>query len=178
MAIPNDTDKPLTTKQRRAVEYVAHDLLSDAEIASELHITKNTLERWKRLPAFAAAVVDAAAKLAEAIRAEGIANKQNRIDSYRADYELLEQIRVERAEDARGAKEPGLETGLIIRTVKGLGAGDNFQIINEYGLDTALINSRNTIREKIARELGQITDKADVSGSVIVRLVGVNEDAL
>src|SRR5262245_16573423 len=82
----NAHDFRWTPARRKAAELLAQDALSHDEIAVHLTINPSTLTRWKRHPDFVAKVEASAAALAEEIRKEGIANKQNRLDSYVADF--------------------------------------------------------------------------------------------
>lgn len=58
----------LTPRQSRAVELVVADELSDEAIAAEIGVGRDTLWRWKKLPAFAAEV----AQLRETFRQQAM----------------------------------------------------------------------------------------------------------
>lgn len=108
------------------------------------------------------------------IKRKGIAAQQNRIDSYVSDFTLTTQIMAERAEDSDIAQGPGGKTGLIVRTIKGLGSGDNFTTVEEFAFDAALLTARQTLRRQIAEELGEWQDNLNLSGDLTttVRILG------
>jgi hypothetical protein len=161
---PNATNFKFTGKRLKAIELVAQDVLSDAQIAEHLKINKVTLERWKKHSVFAAAVEGAAAALAEEIRKEGIAHKQTRLDSYVSDFERLSKLIEARAADDDTKKGPGGDTGLIVRSQKGIGGGENYLVVETFEFDHALIKSRLELRKQIAQELGEWEDKQKLVG--------------
>jgi predicted DNA-binding protein (UPF0251 family) len=121
--VQNGTEKPLTAKKRTAAELLAFDELSDEETARRVGISRRTLARWKELPSVQSIIADAARVASEAIRAEGITNKQNRLQIYRERHAQFEQIRRERAEDAARPESklhgiPGATTGWIVAQLK------------------------------------------------------------
>lgn len=93
----------LSTKQRAAVGLVARGDRTIVEIAAHLDLNRKTVDRWLRTEAFTAAVAAEQARIREAIRAEGIANKQNRVDALNRRHALMEQVIAERAGYSRQA---------------------------------------------------------------------------
>lgn len=57
---------------------------------------------------------------------------------------------------------PGGNTGLLVRTTKGIGSGDTFQIVDEYAVDTGLLRELREHEKQAAQELGQWIDKSEV----------------
>jgi hypothetical protein len=51
----------------------------------------------------------------------------------------MHQVIAERAADPEMQAVPGGKTGLLVRSTKGLGSGDNFTTVEEYEVDTALL---------------------------------------
>lgn len=88
----------LSDKQADVTLAVAEDKLSDEAIAEKFNITRRTLARWKRLPLFATRVEEHRTAWREQVKAEGIANKQNRIDRLNQRAGLLDQVIAARAE--------------------------------------------------------------------------------
>lgn len=106
------------------------------------------------------------------IRAEGIANKQNRIDRLNDDWRRMQTLRDARAEagKARRVREEqavlspedvaaGTETGLLVRQEKPTLHGT----IVEYAFDRALLAELRAHEEQAAKELGQWTEKRELS---------------
>lgn len=71
----------------------------------------------------------------------------------------MRQLMDERASDPGMAKVAGGKTGLLCRTQKGLGSGKDFEIVDEFELDAALLRELRAHEEQAARELGQWVEK-------------------
>src|SRR5262249_32081265 len=53
----------------------------------------------------------------------------------------------------------GGRTGLIVHNVKGVGKGDNFQLIDLYEVDVALLREMRECERQAAQEVGQWVEK-------------------
>ncbi len=80
-----------------------------------------------------------------------IAAKVNRVATNDLLKNLLDQVR-----EARQNGGTGIETGLVVRTYKALGSGDNMQIVEEYSIDPALLAAVDRLHRSTAEELGQL----------------------
>jgi hypothetical protein len=60
------------------------------------------------------------------------------------------------------ADVPGGKTGLITKTLKGLGSGDNFNVIEEYEVDCATVREIRALQEQVAGEVGQRVSRAEM----------------
>lgn len=98
-----------------------------------------------------------------AVKAQGIALKQNRIDALVRRQQLLERIISERAEELDG-DAAGAGTGLLVRQVKLLGAGERASLINEYVLDTGLLREMREHEKQTAQEMGEWIERGELSG--------------
>jgi hypothetical protein len=113
------------------------------------------------------------------VKARGIAVKQNRLDSYVRDFDGTEAIIRARAEHYAG-KCPGGDTGLIVGQLKLVKHVDDtdpetgqriwFEETWEYVLDAGLLAERRHLRKQIAQELGEWTERRDVTGKVGIDL--------
>jgi hypothetical protein len=178
----------------RAALLVAEDLRTDAAIAAEAGISDRQLRTWKAHPDFAARVDQVRAELRAAVLAEGIASRQNRVDALNERWR-----RMQRVIDARAiehADVPGGDTGLLVRQIKLvkiysttsspddvddpddtdvlISAKMNAQVA-EYAVDTGLLKELREHEKQAAQELGQWTEKQELSGSLLIReYVGVD----
>lgn len=100
-----------------------------------------------------------------AIRAEGIAFKQNRIDAQNRRWQAMVRVIDERAAFHDG-DAPGAGTGLLVRSYKGLGSGDALRIYEEWAVDTGLLAELRQLEQHTAKELGQWSDKAEIAHTV------------
>jgi hypothetical protein len=143
---------------------VAQDDLADRAIGAACGVTERTIERWKQHPEFAARVQEHRDAWREAIKAKGIAERQNRVDALNDRWHRMQQVIEERAEDAATARVAGGSTGLIVRDVKGVGKGEDFQLIDIYSVDTGLLKELREHEKQAAQELGEWSEKREISG--------------
>lgn len=151
-------------RRERAALLVAQDELSDEQIAESVNVTRRALAKWKRAPEFAARVADLVAAMREAVRARGIAERQNRVDALNERWELMRKIVAERAAAQEMAQIAGGKTGLLVRQLKQVGVGREAQVVEEFSVDTGLLRELREHEKQAAIELGQWQEKREVSG--------------
>ncbi len=166
-----------TAKRLQAVELLAAGMLTHDEVAESIDVAPSTLTRWKGYQTFNDAIAAAKQVHIEAIKAEGIANKQNQIDYLNDRHRRLLQVIEERAADDSMADVPGGKTGLIVRTYKAVGFGEDMELLPEYNVDTGLLSSLLNIEKQGAQLAGIWEDKLNVSGALRREYVVVTEDA-
>lgn len=172
----------LSTAQGDAAALVAADRLTNEQIGAAVGVARKTIERWKAEPAFAARVQEITeAARAEAMR-QGIAVKAERIRDYQElrarAWRLIEAraaagqqavdaaatdddaARVLRSMFGRGALPPGIETGLMVKTIKVVGKVTE----EEWAVDTGLLSEIRNLDKQAAQELGEWTEKREVGG--------------
>lgn len=162
-------------RKRRAVELLAANLLTHDEIAAEVNVNPSTLTRWKGHPEFEAAWHAAEDAHKDAVRAEGIANKQNQLDALNDRWAALKTIVAERGASAEMQNVPGGKTGLIVKTYKAVGVGPDMQLMPEYAVDTGTLKSFLDIEKQGAQLAGFWEDKLNVNGSLKREYVIVTE---
>ena len=114
-----------------------------------------------------------------AIRAEGIANRQNRVDAQNARWAALQTIVVERAEEAGGERPGGGRgTGFLVKQYKQVGQGPAAQLVEEWAVDKALLSEFRELEEHTARELGQWVEKHDQRHSGAIDVTALSDDQL
>lgn len=182
-------------RAEQAALLVAQDELPDLKIAAECKISERTLERWKLIPEFAARVHEHRSIWREEIKAKGIADRQNRVDSYNDLHARMMRVVEARSEEHKDV--PGGETGLLVRQAKLVkvysGSGDpdddedgetiysakKDRIVYEYAVDTSLLKELREIKKQAAQDLGQWTEKQEHAGEILVRqYVGVDVDGV
>jgi len=90
---------------------------------------------------------------------EGVANSFARIRAKARRIGLLEQIRIERGQDVNIQEVPGGKTGLLVREYKG------HSDLPVYKIDTGLLKEMRDLEKEIAIELGQWTEKKELTGA-------------
>jgi hypothetical protein len=163
--LQNVTKKPkkLSAKQKKAANLVSEDFMPDEQIAAEVGITRQTLTRWKAERAFVARVAQISQAFADHAMKYGLARRAKRLALLNRNHDKLEQVIAERAADPQLANVPGGTTGLITRTLKGIGKGDDYQVVEVYEVDTPTLREMRAIYDQVAEELGQKTNKLDVT---------------
>jgi hypothetical protein len=139
------------------------------------------------IPAFTERVNEIKTELAAVIRAEGIANKQNRLAAYQQRWNLLERVRQERGDDPTMAEVAGGRTGILVRDIKLVKHIDEtdpvagqrtFQKEYEtFAVDTPMLKEWREIEKQMAMETGQWEEKTTVKGDLLLRrYIGVDPD--
>ena len=168
-----------TKKRTRAAQLVAEDQLTDDEIASELGISRRSLACWKKHSDFASRVGEIVEAMRQAILAEGIANRQNRVDALNARWQRMKRVIDERErqhaniDSLKASPAAGASTGLMVLTIRYLPGGSR---VEEWAVDTGLLKAMNETEKQAAIELGQWEEKSQVSGGVLIREYGVPVD--
>lgn len=172
----------LTDKQRAFVSYYLGEARMNATKAAAMAGYRVPRQEGARLLANAVIQAEIEATLAE-LRAEGIANKANRI----RDYDELRRriwlvIEARAAEYAPTGEEPdpaiagfyrkgtsprvvGGESGLVVKQFKVVGSGRNQQVIEEHVVDSALISELLAVNKQAAQELGEWSEKRQITGA-------------
>lgn len=153
-----------TKRRERAARLVAEDELSDIKIAEAVGVYVRSLERWKTHAEFRARVAEYLAEIRAAILAEGIAVRENRVKALNERWDKMHQVITERAEDPELQDIAGGKTGLLVHNVKGVGKGEDFQLIDLYEVDTGLLKELREHEKQSAQEVGQWAEKREVTG--------------
>lgn len=111
-------------------------------------ITHQAVALWRER--HAAELAEARAEIDRQVTDYAIADKVNRVAVNDMLRNLLLQVR-----DDRANGKQGMETGLVVRREKALGAGRNMTIVEEFEIDPALITLIDRLHSSTADELGQ-----------------------
>jgi hypothetical protein len=185
--IQNETVFTWTAQRERAALLLAEDELSDEKIAEACGVKRVTLHRWKQHPEFAERIADHVQALEAEMLKFSIAKRRTRIAALEDRWERMQRIITERAvnEDLgvyyheRNAETqevtavriaPGWTTGLLVRK--------ETKDTIEFKVDTGLLNELRAHEEQAAKELGQWTEKKDLTsgGEIIKAYVGIDLD--
>jgi hypothetical protein len=142
---------------------LAEDRYPDERIAELCEVSRATLARWKADGSFSARVDEITALYSDRALKFGLARRERRLQVLSDVHERVLTLIDERASDASMVSVPGGSTGLLVRNVKSVGKGEGCQIVNEYTVDTSLLRELRAIEEQIAKELGQWTEKQELT---------------
>jgi hypothetical protein len=156
------TQLPLTIAQSSAAQLTADGDKSDAQIAEAVGVSRATIARWKKQPAFIDRVAAIVAATAAALESEGIRMREQRLLAAESDFRRMQQIIDERAGDAEFASVPGWKSGLLVHDVKSIGGGEYATRVDLYKFDAALVKERRELLQHVAIEMGQWTEKREL----------------
>ena len=155
---------PTKDEKAQILEWIADNpRLRLAEINKKLEATDSDLllcyKRLEKLRQLAKKkyAAELAAYEHEAVK-EGLALRVSRLYEKQERHALLKQIIEERGNHESMAEAPGGKTGLLVRDYK----AHSFQPV--YKLDAALLKEMRELEKEIAIELGQWTEKRELSG--------------
>ena len=142
------------TKQSEEVaQLVAVGELSDAQIAGRVGLCRTTVWHWRRNPEFAARVDGLVDDFRKVLRLRALSRLERRVDRLNRDWLKLQRIIAERAEDPDMQDVPGGSTGLLVKTQKAIGNGENVRFVNEYAVDLGTLRELREIEKQAAQEL-------------------------
>jgi AcrR family transcriptional regulator len=157
------SDSHLTEPMLLAAQLIAEAKLTHDEIAKRVGLSRQAVYAWRKKPEFAAEVERALDERRREIRRTGIADLEARVAALNDRWTRMRRLMEARADDPSMAKVPGGTTGLLVRTVKGLGSGEAFTLVEEYAVDTGLLRELREHEKQAAQELGQWTEKSQSS---------------
>lgn len=143
-----------TEEREHAAQLLAEDRLPDWKIAEKIGIGRTTLAEWKRLPKFAQRVDDLVSNYAARALNAGLARKERRLRVLNEMHDKILQVIDERGEDVSMATIPGGKTGIVVRNLKSIGKGDDFQVVESYEIDIGAIRTIASLQEQVVKELG------------------------
>ena len=147
-------------KKIEAAALVAEDRLTDEQIAEQIGISRRTLARWKREPEFQELVQQAQEAFRQKVLTTGIADRVKRVQRLDRDWKRMQNLMEARAVETPH-DVPGAGTGLVIRKETETKHGVNI----EYATDTGLLAALLAIEQQAAKELGQWTERQDVTSN-------------
>jgi transposase-like protein len=172
-----------TKKTNEAARVIALGGLTYVEIARRFGVHLQTLVNWRAHPEFKIRIAELEEEFRQVVRARGVAMLEKRVEFLNERWEKMREVIEERAlaQDMEGVA--GGRTGLVVKSVKSVRRGDDFELVPIYEVDTGLLRELREHEKQAAQELGQWTEKREVGGSevnpVIVKVVkGVSYDDL
>ncbi len=155
-----------TKKTETAAQLVAEGSLSFDDMAKDAGTTRPTLRKWRSHPEFQARVEEIREDYREGVRARGVAVRERRVASYNERWEKMQSVIDARARDKTMAGVPGGKTGLVILSDYKIIRDDegNTEALPVYEVDTGLLKEMRELEKQAAQDLGQWTEKREVTG--------------
>lgn len=151
-----------TGQSEDAAQLLADGRLTQQEIAGRIGVDRKTLWNWRQHPEFAARVEEHLAAFRDEVRRRGLAMRERRVGALNDRWNRMQRVLEARADDKELQEVPGGTTGLVVKDVKGVGKGENFQLIDIYRVDTALLKELREHEKQAAQELGQWVEKQHI----------------
>ncbi len=142
--LPIVTAPALARREEEAARLVAEDERTDEQIATAVGVSKMTIERWKKRPAFSAEVRAQREAFRARIMAEGFADKARRIKALNL---LATAVLVELSREADDRQPQGM-----YRLEKKISA--NGEIVEQEVFDKPKADTFRGYLDDIAKELG------------------------
>jgi hypothetical protein len=124
-------------------------------IARRFGVSDISVQLFKRR--YAMEISQALFALETRIQDLAIADKAKRIAAKDQRWQLLEYVRKEKA-----AGRSGLDSGLVNKTYRIIGSGEDAQMVEEYRIDDALLRGMEAAEHSAAEELGHLPKQGDV----------------
>lgn len=148
-----------TAKHAEAVLLVAEDTLTDTQIAEQVGISRRTLADWKKDKFFQETLDGVITEIRTALLRRGIARLDRRLARWDKTWRDLQSVIEARATEMRGSCAGG-NTGLVVLREKPAGMDGT---IEEYVVDTGLLAELRALEMQASKELGQWTERRDVT---------------
>jgi len=100
-----------------------------------------------------------------------VCEREERLQAIQERFEGLRKARLARA---AGDYEAMMRTGFVCRRLKWIG-GKNGKQVEEYEIDTALVESMNSVEKRAAIETGQEQENVNFTGQVSSRAVALSK---
>jgi hypothetical protein len=171
------TEFEWTDEKYKAAKDLASGVLTDEDIAGQAGVTRRQLARWKTHPDFQSRIQEHLDDFREETRRRGLADRERRVAALNDRWVRMQRVLEARADDPALQHVPGGTTGLLVHNVKGVGKGEDFQLIDLYEVDTALLRELREHEKQAAQELGQWVDKQSVD-QVVKGYVTLGPDEL
>lgn len=162
--VAESSRKLRSARMEEAARLVAEDYLPDPKIADKVGISLAGLKKWKKLPEFEARRKYFVSRYSERALNHGLARQDRRLSILNDIHNRLLRVIEARAEAEELQHIPGGDTGTVTKMLKGIGKGDDFQVVEVYEVDTGILKEIRAIHEQVADELGQRRKKVELSG--------------
>lgn len=163
-----------STKRRRVLERNAAEVVAilatgekHADVARLYQCDPSAVTRFE--DRHAVAIEEMRCEVERQVRDFAIAQQVNRIAAKDLRWNLLEEVRRQRAKG-----ETGESTGLVVKTYKSLGSGRAAQIVEEYKVDDGLLAAMERAERGTAEELGQLPKNTDTPAVAVAVAIEVS----
>jgi phage terminase small subunit len=101
-----------------------------------------------------------------------VTEREQRLLALQERFDGLRQARLARAAGDYGAM---MRTGFVIRKLRSIGSGKDAQIVEEYEIDTALVEAMNSVERRAAIETGQEQENVNLTGQISAKSIALSK---
>lgn len=189
-ALASENFRPFawTKAKAEAAILLAENVLPDVQIAARAEVSDRQLRTWKQHPDFVARVAEHVAEFEASTLRYQIAKRRKRVEALNRRWLRLQDVVDARAAaygDDPKAGAPGAGTGLLVRQYKSIRSGTSqlgdpeYETVEEWVVDTALLKEIREHEKQAAQEVGQWDEKPESGGEGIQRVyVGVRVEVV
>jgi hypothetical protein len=76
---------------------------------------------------------------------------------------------------AAGDYEAMMATGFVCRKLRTVGSGKEARVVEEYELDTGMIESMNSVEKRAAVETGQESENVNLTGQISAKSIALSK---
>jgi hypothetical protein len=165
-----------TTGLDQAAYLVAEDRMTLKDIEEKTLISTSRIKKMISLNGeFCKRVDHYREEWMKKLKTKSTANRDLRINIYAEMADKLVGIYRDRAKQYKNKKHPGVNSGMMVRTIKAVGHGPKAKFIRGWEVDHALSREIRDTLQQMAKERGEWTEKTENSNTVLVReYQGVN----
>lgn len=151
------------TPTRTEAAVLCAEGLGPTAVGAEVGVSAATIQEWLHRDEFKSRIASIQMEIDRQILNSGIARRTVRIKALQEQFDRLSHIIECRSRNSSAyPDEEGGRSGLLTHTIKGIGKGEDFEIVHEYRADTALSAERRAILQQAAVEVGEWQEKIDV----------------
>lgn len=163
----------MTAPQLTAAALVAKGKATADEIAVKAGVSRRTIQSWKKDKEFQAEVHREKNAWREKARTQGTSDQDFRLRALNDRHTRLRALMVERGKDPTMQHVPGWKTGLLKATFKmqHMGGDKESTRVDEYQVDSAMLDSFLAIEEHVAIQTGQWRPKVVNEGEVSINII-------
>ena len=89
--------------------------------------------------------------------------------------ERWDGLRQARAALAAGDYAAAMRTGLVCRKLRTVGGAKNARVVEEYEINTALIEALNSVEKRAAIETGQEQENVNLTGQISAKSIALSK---
>lgn len=163
-----DAARGLEPRQVQACIWDAADGLSNYAIAERLGVHPTTVLRWTYRPEYQRLAKEIHAATHADVLRMAVARKAQRVIRLQQRWIQLQRITDDRGQwfSENRPEVAGGATGLLVERLKVVGSGPHARTEPEYEVDEALLRAERDIAKMAAQELGQWSEKVDITADV------------